>query len=462
MRLPANVKIYDIIHSQQMVEYMWKYTLHMQSTQIPCAVVFDETLDIPTLKRALNIEIKRNDCLRIRLFRSGSKIKEYFKDSLTLDHVPYMTFSTKEERDKALDSDASKKLDVFSGETFRVIFFSDPGGGTGIYLNVSHMIMDAVATFIFFKDLLEVYDSLISNSVMPKDLSRYEDIVAREQNDPELESKLDKLGKELEEWVKMDRRPFYCALNGPGLLDKHSRLVHKKDLNMPFVFMPVKDKTSFIKKKLTPEQSKAITDFIVSKSISPEWLIQLGFRIYLSKINRKVNDTLFWVLCPRRKTVKEKRCGGTLASPMPWREILPGNMSFNDAIAQLALTQSYLFRHSDVPFTTIRESERKLFNLTLLQSAHSMMFSYLPLDEKTFGDREYEYLGFNFGHYVMPLYTITTKEVKTGCYYFTYIHRLSMSTDDEVEAFHRGVVDTIMEGIRDPDKTIDEIMEAVK
>ena len=54
--------------------------------------------------------------------------------------------------------------------------------------------------------------------------------------------------------------------------------------------------------------------------------------MYLAKLNNQPNDMLFWVLCPRRKTVKEKRMGGTLASPVPWREVLPGSLTFRQAL----------------------------------------------------------------------------------------------------------------------------------
>ena len=126
------------------------------------------------------------------------------------------------------------------------------------------------------------------------------------------------------------------------------------------------------------------------------------------------------MLCPRRKTVKEKRMGGTLASPIPWRETLPDDLSFRQALKQMGQTQAFLFRHSDVPYTAIRQSEMNRFHLSLMQSTNSVMFSYLPLDEKTFGGRGYEFSGYNFGHYVMPLYVIATRDPAAGRYVFSY------------------------------------------
>jgi len=459
--MKTNNVVYKLIHSQEMVQYMWRYTLHMQATQIPCAVAFDEELDFNILARAVNEEIKRNDCLRLRLTREIGGIREYFLDSFKLDKILLKSFSTKEEQEAFLDADASKKLDVFGGETFRVIFFRSYNGKSGIYINVSHMIMDGVATFIFFRDLMEVYDALKSGSPMPRPLSKYEDIIKREQNDPELEARLEKEAEELNNWVIKDGKIHFSLISGDKVLNKHRRLLHSKKLNVPFVYMPLNDKTHFVKMRVGSEESGRITRFIEENHLSPEWVIQLGFRIMYSKLCDNKNDTLFWVLCPRRKTVKEKRCGGTLASPMPWREVLPNDLTFFDAVKKLAEDQAFLFRYSDVPFTTVRANELKHFRLTLLQSANSMMFSYLPLEKDTFGNRSYEYLGFNFGHYVMPIYTITMRDHGTGDYVFSYIHRLWLSEDKDVYRFHEGALAAILKGIENPEKTVGEILEEI-
>ena len=144
---------------------------------------------------------------------------------------------------------------------------------------------------------------------------------------------------------------------------------------------------------------------------------------------------------------------------MPWREIMPENLTFIEAARQLGRTQAFLFRHSDVPFTSVRKIEQELFDLSPMQSCNSMMFSYLPLEKNTFGGRVYEFTGYNFGHYVMPSYTLTTRDPWTGCFSFSYIHRLWLTNDDEVRLFHKGVVRTLLAGARNPEKTLGQIME---
>lgn len=461
MKPQHNEQVYSLIHSQQMVQFMWKYSIHRQSTQIPLSIAFNEDIDFNLLARAVNIEISRNDCMRLRIFREKTKLKQFFLKEYSLEKILLKDFSSKEEQEEFFNNDAAKELNVFGGETFRIVFFRTKDKKCGIYLLVSHMIMDFAASFTFFKDLMAVYDSLKNGTELPKPLTKYEDIIKKEADNPETEKRIDKQYELLKERVLPHRYPVYNGINGQKELQRQKKLPFTKKLTLPHVYLPVKDATHLVKLRLGQEESEIISDYIKENNFSAEWVIQLGFRIYLSKVNNRSNDALFWVLCPRRKTVKEKRCGGTLASPLPWREILDENKSFSETVKQLGETQSFLFRNSDVPFTRVRKMEQDIYGLALMQSANNMMFSYLPSSEGSFGEREYEFTAYNFGHYVMPIYALTMQDAATKRFSFSYIHRLFLTTDEDVKDFHNGVVRTLIAGTTHPEKTIGEIMEVI-
>lgn len=454
--------VYKLIHSQQMVQFMWRYSLHMQSTQIPFAIAFDEQLDFNVLARAVNVEIERNDCMRLRVFRDGFKIRQFFLEEYRLDKILLKEFNSKQEQTEFFDKDAEKKLNIFNGETFCIIFFRDSEGKCGVYLKASHMIMDFVAVFLFFKDLMAVYDSMKNETPLPKPLAKYEDIIKKELADEDLEARIERDLEAISQRVVLDRRPSYNGITGQTLLKRQQKLLMNKKLDTPHAYLPVKDRTHLVKCRLSDEDSRKISEFIKENNLSAECVIQLGFRIYLSKINGHTNDSLFWVLCPKRKTVKEKRCGGTLASPLPWREILNDDESFIDAARRLRETQAFLFRHCEVPFTAVRQMERDKFGYALMQSANDMMFSYLPSSgENSFGGRNYEFTAYNFGHYVMPAYALTMQDTCSGRYSFSYIHRLWVTDDEDIYRFHDGVVRALVEGVSDCEKTIAEIMEVI-
>ena len=225
-------QVYKLIHSQEMVQYMWKYSVHRQSTQIPLAIAFDEELDFKLLARAVNIEIERNDCMRLRIFRDGLRVKQYFLNEYKLDKILIKEFSSKEEQVRFFDGVASTKLDVFGGETFRVIFFRTFDGKCGVFICAPHMIMDFVASFMFFKDLIAVYDSLKNGEALPRPLAKYEDIIIKEQDNADLEERIQREKKVLDEWVAKDRVPFYNAINGTKVLDMQRKLAQNNNVVM--------------------------------------------------------------------------------------------------------------------------------------------------------------------------------------------------------------------------------------
>jgi hypothetical protein len=386
--------------------------------------------------------------------KTRAGLRQYFLQEYRLEDIPVYRFGSAEELRRVLDAESAKKLDVFGGETFRIAFFTAPDGRGGVYLNVSHVVMDAVAAFVFFKDLFSVYDALAGAAPMPKPLHAYEEMIKAELSDPDRAAREAEETAALEEYFKMDRVPTCCRVKPAG----------GKRAGRPsafFDFFPLLDRTRFEHMSLAPAESAEIAAFVKERGLSSEWVIQLGLRTYLSKLNGRVNDTVFWVLCPRRRTVKEKRAGGTMASPMPWREILPEDITFEEALRRMAVTQGSLFRRQNVPFTALRASERKMFGYLPWQTAMSMMFSYLPLAEDTFGGRGYEFMGFNMGYYVMPLYTVTLYDVRSGCYKFNYIHRLSVYSEADLRSFHADAVRAVLAGVQNPGKTLGRIMDEI-
>lgn len=452
---------YKLLHSQEMVTYMRRFTIHNQSTQISASMLFEEAFDFDLLTRALNVEIARNDCMRLRLVRTLSGTKQYFLPSYKITSVPFYRFSSDAERDRVLDREAAKALNVYGGETYSIIFYVNADGRSGIFLRVTHFVMDAAATFTFYRDLLAVYDSLKDGTPMPRPLTRFEDVIKKEVEDSDLPAKLAVVREKVKERLYPDKPPFFCAPNGPKLIERDRKLLLQPNLTVPMAYAPFRDKTNFLKLRLSEADSEKIAAFVKENRLSAEWVIQLGMRLALSAANDRVNDSVFLVLCPRRRTVAEKRCGGEMASPMAWREILDESETFREGLKRLSVSQLELFRLADIPTPELRKIEGEIFGHLPVQCCASMMFSFLPLEPDAMGGRAFEYVGANFGHYIMPLYVITIKDPKSGRYVFSYVHRLSQTTDAEIEYFHNRVVKAILLGVEDPARTLGDILDSI-
>ena len=115
--------------------------------------------------------------------------------------------------------------------------------------------------------------------------------------------------------------------------------------------------------------------------------------MHLSKINNGHLDTYFICLCTRRRTLTEKRSGGTVTAPLPWRVHLEEDDTFMSALDKMADAQVWAFRHMDYPYLEYRDLQRELFNYSAAAGSSTMMFSWMPINEKSINGWEYEYVG---------------------------------------------------------------------
>lgn len=453
---------YELIPPQEMIQFMLKYSFfHKQVTQIPESIIVKKEIDFDVMKEAFNIEIQRNDCLRLRFFKEKGRIKQYFIDEYKLDDIPVLNFKSADERVKFFTEDARKPIRMLKDETFRVRFFRTEDNRCGVYINVHHLVMDNAAVFTFFADLFAVYESLVNGAEMPKPLGSYEEIIKKElayAADPENFRREEKAYRE---FMEKDGEPLYLGVEGPKFLEAERIKKKNPSLRAPSLFDPIHDKAELTKHSVPYEDSQKIFEFMKEFGVSGECLVQLAMRLHVSKINNRHNDTYFIVLCPRRRTIKEKRAGGTMAAPLPWRIVLPEETTFREALEKMAELQFWAFKNMDYPYLEYRALQQKMFNYSAAAGASTMMFSWFPLEAGSMNNWEYEFEGYSLGRYIMVIYSFAMKDMHTGCLKFSCMHRTKFVSVEDVEALHKGTEKALMLGIENPDITLGEIMDKI-
>ena len=243
--------LYNLIPSQQTMYLMVKFSFHKQLTQIPISFSVEGDLDFGLLKRAFNIEIERNDSLRLRFVKSGKTIKQYFEERATMNYIQVMRFKSLEEQEAFFSKDAQKPVYFLKNETFRVFFFKTEGAGSGIYFNVSHLILDAMGIVITLIDLLRVYKALKDGTEMPAPLDKYEDYIKAEFARLSDTKKMAKHEEFYKRYFLKGGEPFHANVHGPELLEK----ARKKNPNVrvPAAYNPIYDKCDMIVKHINAE-----------------------------------------------------------------------------------------------------------------------------------------------------------------------------------------------------------------
>ena len=460
MKKPVVKVSYDLTPAQDMIQFMLKHSFfHKQVTQIPETMMFKNDIDFAVMEKAVNIEIERNDCLRLRFFKEKKVIKQYFLDEYRVEGIPVLEFKTDEERQATLTADAQKPIRMLKGETFRIKFFRMTDGRCGVFLNVHHLVMDNMAVFLFFADLLKVYDHLKNGADMPKPLGSFETIIKKELAYVANPENLKKEEEAYREFMSKDGEPLYLGVEGPRHLEAERIKKKNPNIKAPSLFDPINDKAELTKHSVPYEESQKIFEFMQENGVGGECLVQLAMRLHVSKINNRHNNTYFIVLCPRRRTLSEKRAGGNLAVPLPWRVTLPEDISFRDALKKMSEVQFWAYKHMDYPYLEYRKLQREMFNYSAAAGASTMMFSWFPLESGTMSNWDYQFEGYSLGRYIMVIYSFAMKDTATGCLKLTCMHRTKYVTVDEAEALHKGTEKALLLGIENPDMTLGEIMD---
>lgn len=456
----VNKPVYPLIPPQEMIQFMLKYSFfHKQVTQIPDSIIVSQKIDFDVMTEAFNIEIERNDCLRLVFFKQNGNIMQYFRDPYRIGSVPVYNFKSDEEREKVLTADAQKPIKMLKGEIFRLKYFTTYDGRYGVYINIHHLVMDNAAVFTFFNDLFAVYDHLKNGKPMPKPLGSYEDRIKRELAYVEDKSNLEKEKEAYTEYITRNGEPVYLGVEGPKLLEAERKKKKDPSINAPSLFDPIHDKAELTKTTFSPELSEKFFAFCENNNVSPECLVQLALRMHLSKINNGHLDTYFICLCTRRRTLVEKRSGGTVTAPLPWRVHLEEDDTFMSALDKMADAQVWAFRHMDYPYLEYRDLQRELFNYSAAAGSSTMMFSWMPINEKSINGWEYEYVGYGLGRYIMVLYTFAMKDAHSGCLKISCLHRTKFVSVEDIKALHNGTKKVLEIALNEPDISIKDLLE---
>lgn len=457
------LKQYELIPSQKTMVYMLKYSLHKQVTNVPTSFAVARELDFALLEQALRTEILRNDCLRIVFTKTRRGITQAFLPVRDLPPVEVLHFDTVEAQEAVFNADAAKPLKAFRGETFRVRFFTDADGRCGIYLNVSHLVMDAVATSVFYRDLMAVYDALEQGAELPPPLASFEAHLVKEY----AYLRSDKYQKDLEFLTQFHRSmggaPFYAGVHGPEMLDKQRKLFHDPDLGVPVAFDPFRDKAQTYRTETDAETTKLLLGFCDETGVSPEVLLQTGYKLHAARINRRAEDTMIMALCGRRVTEDEKNMGGCLTQPVQMRTKMPLTATFAETVRDASKTRMSLYRHMNFPYIDALDLERKMYHFNRAQGPALMMYTWLPVEQLgDLFDYEIEYRGYALDRYIMPLYTFTFKIPRKDSIRFYYLYRTNTITSAQIEALHAGALDALRIGIANPDITLSDLYDEVE
>lgn len=177
-----NLKLYNLTIPQKAIYLAEQYSSGTSLNSIGGNLIIEENVNLDLLEKALNIFVKNNDALRIRIHMENGTPMQYIS--------PYEPFYLKrvflkEKSDlEGLTSEIINAPFTFLDSTlfyFSLFKFEDGSGGFNVSLH--HIISDAWSMSLLVDSVLKIYSNLLNNTPINEDVNySYLDFIKNEQD----------------------------------------------------------------------------------------------------------------------------------------------------------------------------------------------------------------------------------------------------------------------------------------
>ena len=443
-----NKELYDLTASQKVIKLQFDHTLFKWVANILISETKEKEFDYEIMKKAINILVERNDCLRIHFVKQGKVLKQYFEDKKVIEDIPCLKFETKEEQDKFFNTTRKKVAKYLKGEVFIPHFIKTYDGKNMIFFKVSHFVVDMYGLYFLFDDLFKIYDALVNGTELPKEPRKFEDLIKHElttavNKDDEHEAYYKNIFQTREE-------PTFLSFDGGK--NKYCSARAKKGIRSGKFFL-LRNDTDGFESSVSKDVTSKIMEYCEREKLSPANVLLYSLCVALSKINNDAKNLIPLELCNMRGTLAEKNCAGTKVKASAAYTTVDQNKTFNDAIHEYALELIENHRHAYYPELKLEMLIHGTYKSSMLSTYWPFSFSFVPFAM----NKDWIYNVYSNGKspqsaYIALFYNASTGELNMG---YDFV-KLLMNKED-VAKFHDAYVSVLTQIGNNPNILIKDI-----
>lgn len=463
--------LYPLTSAQKLHFYTLKYCPKKQVLNIGTSLTIKEDINFDILKEAIYEAYSRCESMRLRFVTDlEGNVMQYVADREERD-IEFYDFSgcTMEEAELKMREWTETPFERENSPLNKVIMIITPDNYKGIYLLVDYMTMDAQSLIVFLKDIVEIYCyKRYEGMEYPKEMCSY---IKQIEKDLAYESGSKAQYRDREYFKNLieESEPIYNDIDGiERLLEERHIRGNDNIRNVTNVSNNVDANITVFSLEEYP--SHVLLKFCEENKIPMVCLLMMGLRTYFQKFNYQ-DDVSIMSTIARRATIAEKKSGGTRIHCFPCRTVVSKNETFMDGIEKIREAQNSLFRHANfnpVEYLTYRTN---FYNNEPGQTYEPLSLTYQPLTMKETKSKNGQTISFNNIDYKTNWYS---NSVCAHALYLTVMHRandngLNFSfeyqtgrvTPEKLQYMYYYICKILFEGINNPYKTIEEIIESV-
>lgn len=426
-------KLYDLTAPQKSILVTEQYFKGSSINHICGTAFLYEKIDFDVLEQALNLLVKYNDSLRIRMVLEENEMKQTVNEYVPFN-IETVEVSSKDGVSTIEANLMKEPFDMYSN-LFTCKMFRMPDGSGGFSVNIHHLVSDSWTLGLVAKEVVRIYSSIIHHEEIDvSSISSYVDYISAEQE----YRASDKFKKDKAYWDSVFE----------SIPESASIPSSKEDADS---FSCKANRLSFTISKKEMEQ---INTYCKDVHISAFNFFMGLYAIYTSRVSG-IEDFVMGTPILNRTNFKEKNTMGMFINVVPLRMDLTENQTFKDFASKIAKSSFEMLRHQKYSYQYILEDIRKR-DASLPNLYHILMSYQITKTSEESGvpyDTRWAFNGTSNDDFEIHLYDLND----TGCIDIAYDYRSDKYEESEIRAVHERVLHMIHQVLERKDIGIHDI-----
>lgn len=341
---------FELSNPQNSIWVTEQFYNHTNMNNICGVFNFNSQIDIKTLKESIQMLVRQNDALRLRIVLKDSKPMQYVADYEPFD-IPMALLTNEKELDTLKQTMATDIIDVLDSPLFHFTMFQFPNGVGGYVVTIHHLAADAMTLGLVGNKTYEIYQKLI-NKETPEENTTFSYLTYLNTEKEYVTS--EKYKKDETYWNELYTTvPETATIPATIASNKEEFHAERK------VFEISKEKTEEIKQ------------YCKEYKISLYQFFMAIFSLYIGRVSN-LDDFAIGTPILNRTNFKEKNTLGMFISNLPFRVTIEQEKTFTEYASSIAVQLTTMLRHQRYPYQYLLENLRKkdaslpnLYNITL-------------------------------------------------------------------------------------------------
>ncbi len=445
---------YDLSPAQDVPYLQTKYTIFKRVINILTSITLDEDVDFDLMRKAYNLVVERNDCLRIKFVKRQGKLMQFFRDKeeiKPLEKIPFHTFETEGQQKAFINKYRKPAIKYKKGVVIEPHFVKTFDNKCMILVKVCHLVLDTYGVNFFYTDLLNVYWALKNGTELPPLPASYEEIIKKDIEKGENESLYEKHYDFFKNLFEDNPEPYYAGVHGPEITKiQKLRAKNRRGCAMSLIWNFTQD----YRHTIDSETVTKVFDFCKEAQCSPANFLMYTCSLTAARLNDNAKNVLPLNLCHNRISQNEKNCGGTKVQSIACYTKFNYRETFENNLKLFVSNQTKLLMHVGFPDRDFETLIHKTYRSSLLETYYNMSYSFVPFELPD----GVSFDMYSNGNGALAAYVIQLFDIKSNEIRMAYDVQVNSTNEEHVSRFHNMYLNVINQVLENPQIKLKDIV----